>query len=739
MPVVTKEAPTELRPYLFHGVDLQWCNNDREALGTCPFCNREGKFSVNISTGVYRCFVCAEGTEKGGGNSRVFIRKLWAASDGSYLADISKNRGLLETWNTGHAWGLRKSITTGDWILPGYGPNGEISQLYRYVRVPNGTGWRMILMPTPELGHQLFMPYGAIVGSTIWLCEGPWDGMALWELLGNVKLVDGKVLLTNNPAQSMLANNCVVAISSCGAVGKPLEKFLPLFAGKTVNLCFDNDHPHKNKGKEELPAAYLATRRAVDLLQGHKDPPIGINWLQWGSDGHGWDMAKPGGYDVRDALQGPLQARCKALEGLLGLIRPVPQEWLKTQQTQTKPSDAQSLSCKPCSSYAVLTNAWRRALKWTDGLDHALVVMLASSASTMTLGDQLWFKVVSPPSSGKTTLAEAMAVNEEYVKSVSTLRGMYSGSIDESGEDYSLITQAAGKTLIIKDGDALLQSPNLSQILAEMRDIYDTVGRPSYRNKASRDHKHKRMTMLICGTASLRSLDDSELGERALDCVLMDEIEDDMEDDILWRVANRSAQGLGVEATCKAESNYDPDMLEAMQLTGGYVGWLREHAVDVLSTITISDEAKHLCTRLGKFVAHLRARPSKRQKEDVQREFASRLVSQFTRLAGCLALVLNKPSVDSSVMQRVHRIAMDTSRGVTLKICKYLYHNPVGVPNSIAHITGGTVEDTGKLLRFLQKIHVVETYEIVGPCNGTRIRYRLTSRMVRLWDEVHNA
>jgi len=58
------------------------------------------------------------------------------------------------------------------------------------------------------------------------------------------------------------------------------------------------------------------------------------------------------------------------------------------------------------------------------------------------------------------------------------------------------------------------------------------------------------------------------------------------------------------------------------------------------------------------------------------REFASRLVSQLMRLAGCLALVLNKPRVDNEVMQRVRRVALDTSRGITLKIVQYMQENP---------------------------------------------------------------
>src|SRR5690606_35550052 len=136
---------------------------------------------------------------------------------------------------------------------------------------------------------------------------------------------------------------------------------------------------------------------------------------------------------------------------------------------------------------------------------------------------------------------EAISVNQDYVVAKSTIRGFHSGfKTDGNGEeDNSLIDQIRDKTLVTKDGDTLLQSPNLGQILSEARDLYDSTSRTHYRNKMSRDYAGVRMTWLLCGTSSLREIDQSELGERFLDCVLMDDIDDELEDAILWRVANR--------------------------------------------------------------------------------------------------------------------------------------------------------------------------------------------------------
>src|SRR5690606_15491100 len=106
---------------------------------------------------------------------------------------------------------------------------------------------------------------------------------------------------------------------------------------------------------------------------------------------------------------------------------------------------------------------------------------------------------------------------------------------------------------------------------------------------------------------------------------IMDGIDDDLEDEILWRVANRAERNAAIESNGEAEKQQSPEMTLVKQLTGGYVCHLRENAQDILSTIIMDDDAKRLCTRLGKFVAYMRARPSKRQDETAEREFAARL------------------------------------------------------------------------------------------------------------------
>ena len=71
-----------------------------------------------------------------------------------------------------------------------------------------------------------------------------------------------------------------------------------------------------------------------------------------------------------------LREELASLEKLLGLITPVPEEWLSTNK------EPEQANLTYCTSYRKLVTGWRKALKWTDGLDCSLSVMLAASAST---------------------------------------------------------------------------------------------------------------------------------------------------------------------------------------------------------------------------------------------------------------------------------------------------------------------------------------------------------------------
>lgn len=725
-----KKPPKGLRPYLFHGLDLRWEEEDDNAAGDCPWCDREGKLSVEVDTGKYLCYGC-----KASGNAYTFLRWLWGVSREQTTVEqyegLAEDRGLLDA-ATVMSWGVCRSLLRAEWLVPGFGVQGKAQQLYRYVTA----GGRTLLMPTPTLGHRL---HGVDLldreKPVVWVCEGVWDAMTLWEVLRVSRIHEGMLVSASDPSRSLGAETAVLA-TPAASVWRP--EWAELLAGRRVVLAFDSDYPRQNAktGQQVEPVGYAAVRRVAGLLAGAKKPPAGIQYLRWGPNGYDPDL--PSGWDLRDALQGTQRERTGALEGLLGRLTPVAAEALKRQAAVSD-----SLGPVDCDNARQLRTAWRKALHWTDGLDHALVVMLAAVASTKSVGDQLWVKVIGPAACGKSTLCEALSVSKTYVKAVSTIRGFFSGYRSEEkgagGQDNSLVPLIRNKTLVTKDGDTLLTSPNLPQILSEGRDLYDGTARTHYRNAMGQEYEGIRVTWLLCGTSSLRSIDSSELGERFLDCVIMEGIDDEMEDEIGWRKAQQARNHALIESDGEATSQYSPELLRAMQLTGGYVEWLREHAVKKLAGIDVSDDALKRCQTLAKFTAYMRARPSVHQEENAERELSSRLVSQLVRLAQFIAVVLNVGEVDDAVMSRVKRVAMDTSRGLTLKLIQHLRESGEGLqPKTAAMLLAKSVHQVHQLLRFLHALGAIRTYRVTR-AHGVKgpVLWRLTDTMERLYDEVN--
>ena len=292
MPKVKSNEPESLQPYLSHGIDLSWGKGDKDAIGTCPWCDKPGKFYVNLVKGTWRCWVCGEGNEKGGGNSQVFIELLWKKSKEltttKMLKELADERGYDDT-KTLVAWGICKSILTGEWLVPGFDRDGNIRTVYR--RGANGT-----LYPTKTLGHWI---HGANLyrkgrKKVIW-CEGPWDGMAIYETLGKISTTAFEP--APNALKSMRKLYNVLAAPGCETLD---EKWLKLFKGKEVLIAFDNDHPrkHSKTGKEMEPAGWKAVQRISPMISRVAKK---VEYIKWGEDEY-YDLSLPNGCDVRDWL-----------------------------------------------------------------------------------------------------------------------------------------------------------------------------------------------------------------------------------------------------------------------------------------------------------------------------------------------------------------------------------------------------------------------------------------------------
>lgn len=683
MPKIKRNEDGELswlKLYSFLGVELLGPVNSKQHRANCPMCNNDkGKLFINSENGLWDCKTCSSS-----GNPVIFLRKLHKtfleSTTQKQYETFSKQRGVSIA--TLKKFGIAMNSSTGCWLLPSYQIGDSLTQLYQYVRSSNG---KHRMYATPEMGQGLLGVPLLKGNDNVFLCEGFGDTLKLWECLATTKEVgEGESVVYKNTAAE--STSLLSSFDVLGLPGSSVFKteWTEYTHGKNVILLLDNDDAGK-KGLEKL----------THLLTG-KNPPASIYYLKW-------DEQLQNGYDINDLLK---ENKLSGIEYLMNKTVKVPDEW-KAQEAK-------------CQSWKELENSWRKAMRWTEGLDRGLSVMLASIISTPALGDPLWVKIIGPASCGKSTLCEAISRNKARVLAKSSIRGFHSGYKTGGGEDQednSLLIQLKSKTLVTKDGDTLLQSPNLPQILSEARDIYDGSSRTHYRNKMSKDYTGIRMTWILCGTSSLRSIDSSELGERFLDCVIMEGIDDDLEDEVLLRVANRTDMMLSLEAN---DTEVHPELDNAMALTSGYVTYLSQDVQRKTADVMAGDAALRQCIDLGKFVAYMRARPSDRQEENASREFGARLVSQLVRLAKFLAVVLQKKELDKEVMRRVTRVALDTARGRVYNICDQLYYKGSLDIKTLSLLTNNKESRDEELLKFLLELRAVEfrTGKPVGARQG---------------------
>lgn len=717
MPRIDKEAPKTIQPYIFHGLDLDWSEGDH-AKGECPWCGRE-KFAVNLESGQWRCYVCAEGTDKGGGNVHTFLRLLHAMSmerttDDDY-ADLAKDRGYLNP-KSAAAWGVCKSALTGNWMVPGWNPDRKLCQLYVWRKDVKG---KRILYCTEALPHQMFgLDLLDPDADEIAVCEGPWDGIALWETLAASKSTLG-----------------VTAVAGCGAVGKPLKKFLPMFKNRHVQLLFDSDHPRGHDEQMKHGAGFAAVKRAAKMMTGSADR---ISWLAWGPQG--FDATRKDGWDVRDQLGAKTAVeRLRQLDAMRLMIQPIPIEWVEDANAEA--ADKKTISSAPCERWIDLQDAWKSALKWYDSPDVVLSVMLAVAASTSQVGDQLFLQVVGDPGTAKTRLCEAMLVSHRCHR-LEFLTGFHSGWKDGSGKEYSLVDRINHQVLITPEGDLIMSNPRSAEVMSQQRRIFDGSIGASYKNKTEdSEWTGLRTPWIMAITPAMLDGGQARLGDRFLK-VFMEQPDEDTRQSIFRRVAYTALRSVLQTSDDTANSTLEPRLLKAYQLTGGYVDYLRSNASELIAGVDPNEDyTVEECIRLAEFTAEMRARPHEGKDKSESHDFKespSRLTSQFVRLAICMAAVLNKRKVDEEVIRRVRKVAMNTSDGVTLRMVEHLRQNGRdGVdPKGLGVRTGQSVYKMGETLRFLGRIKTVEWFTPTKGRVKLRPRWRLTERMDHLCNHV---
>ena len=732
---VESSEPDGLRAYTFHGCDLVVSGS--QATGDCPFCGKGGKFSVNLDTSKFRCWHgCSDG------NAVQFMRQVYDHAFASikgrgraFYASVVADRKLIDP-ATVAAWGIVPGAD-GAWLVPGYSTDGRLDQVYRRVRVRNSKGeWEWRLLPTPGIWtegkrHALHLSVTDLDPKceTVYVCEGPWDGMAMWEVARGSRMW---------PCQ-------VLAVSGCTTWR---EEWTAFCRGKIVILLYDSDHPREivaGTGRTSR-AGYDGMARVAKRLSGVAKQ---VRWLKWGPDGY--DDNKPNGWDVRDEVTAAntMPQRRKLLEALIDRVEVAPSEWFNpTAPTIINGKHVGSVEAMSCSKWETCEESWQEALRWRDDLRDALATILAVAASTPQAGNQLFLDLVGAPGSAKTVMCQGLLVSGHCIH-LENMTKIVSGykDPDDPKKDCSFLARANGKTWITCEFDTILSSPEYVQLMGKVRRIFDGQTTATYGNLAEdRIYNALRTPWIRAGTHRMMDHDQSQLGDRFIRYIIGDPAGDEKRE--IARAALRSERAAMVEtANGSASSILDPKTRKAHALTGGYVDWLRAHVEEEIGKVNMSTEAEEYCIDLAELSADLRARPNEDKKKletyDTK-EMPSRLTRQNVRLAACLAVVFNKREVDKQVLNIVRKVALDTAFGHSLKIVQWLCAPNPKAENRMFQETGGLLEGTlegwlqmpvermKKYLAFLRAMDVL-SLRMIRRDNGA---WTLTDRVFELYLRV---
>lgn len=659
-----------VRSFSHHGV-LVSPNAEQNLVGDCPFCTKEFHFSVNKDTGQWLCYRCEEK-----GNLYTFLRK-WHAkclsetTDAHYEA-LSVLRGLLvETLKSAKLAYDEKNAT---WLFPIYryepGKKPTIVNLKTWTVNEEGESE---FKATPNCAQHLFEIESNDNRSTIAICEGEWDALALSE--------------------SGWEHDVVAAPGT--QIFKP--EWSDRFSGKHVYLLYDNDKPGEQ-----------GQTKVAETLMNHGSPPEKIQLLEW-SEGF------PVGYDLRDVhtknnvrLSEFISSFCVEFEN------PLPE---KLQR----------------NSWNEVMNDFREVYYVDQDFEDAATLTAAVLLSAKIPGDPLWMFLVGPPSTSKTVIVDAFAFDKQHCESISkmTAKALVSGWREPGAEsdDASVFPRLKNRTLLVKDWTAVLSMGGgvQEELYGILRDAYDGKVRVPYGNGKLNEYDDVYFSMVAAVTDVIRNDNRADLGERFLKVEVIGKDYDPMAVTLaamgsIVKDANRvrKLQTLGVAIRSYLDSLYiDPNKLEYLSPEKN-----GEYRTKIAALALLIGHLRAVVGRVGDELQY-RARP----------EGGARVAKQLCKIGLALTILLKKPQMDEEVYRLVKKTAMDTIRGYTVEICEKLSQHEGLSTDRLTLMLQLPKTTVVRKLRDLQELGVV--YRGKAPNGKTAGRdsnvWFLNSGFLRLW------
>lgn len=623
-----------MNPFTFHtSYEYKPTGTDQHK-GQCPFCLKEDHFFFG-SDFQWDCKICKER-----GNLYTFLSLLHSRiCTYGQVAELAASRCIPLTYFK--LSDIKYNPLNSSYVIPTFNKDGNLNNLYKVCHKPKKTAslnghpslasqspdrQSYLILCTPTLEATLFN-FPQRTEQEVWLCEGHMDKLAAEAIIGPRK------------------------ITCMGYPGSTFKQpWTNPIASRDLVILSDND----NGGKTNLE---LILKRIENAPQ----KPKSIRRINWPSN-------SPVGYDINDILidYGP-----NAFEYIQNNLI------ICSSESQLLPVPISA--DVSCDTFEKLVSECSLAYHFTFDMELLLLAMLSSVYSLKIEGEQLWFRIIGPPGSSKTTLAQITGSSEQTVLQ-STFTGLLSGWKDEQETDASLIPLIAGKALIVKDADALLQQPNVAQIMSELRDFYDKNTSVTYRNRVSFDYKNIRSSFLFCGTTALRGIDNTALGERFLDFEL--------------HVSEADRRAMTMHRIRRARIEGTSGLSPENKVWDKAKGFIDHHLLSQSGVADLTDHEDLLCYEYGNLVSFMRAKVNRDFKGNIKYapypEVPTRLGGQLTKLFQCAPLIFRSSSIPPIVYKLAARITGDIicRQSPRYKIARALYVEPNQKGDDVVLMTG---------------------------------------------------
>lgn len=577
--------------------------------GNCVFCGNENKFYINQENALWDCKVCGMSGNYMKFLNRISERNQKIIKDKHYQI-LSSDRGLPEIAFRKHGigvWGKTFSIPILD-------EEGRLKDLRRFR--PGKKMMASLGCSTGLWGAERLKK--ADKSQPVYVCEGEWDGMALYWLL-----------------RSLSKAGVVVAVPGANTFK---NEWVPLFEGRIVYACYDNDEAG-DLGDVTIEKKLTGTARKIHHLH--------------------WSANLPSGFDVRDLIRFEAIKKRKPKRTYKTLMQSFKDESRRPKaiEGEVKVDEKSAVSVKLVkTNVEKVYKAFKKYLflRNTDGIQ----IMLATVIANKIGGDPVWMFLVAPPGSAKTELIQSLSQCEQvYPVSSLTPHSLISGATWTGGADPSLIPKLDQKMLAIKDFTTIMEmrENEREEIFGILRDSYDGSCVKIFGNGVKRVYE-SRFGVIAGVTPVIYHLDsqNQSLGERFLKFSIEENLRHRAEDDVI----SRSISNIHFETEMRAN---------IAKVVAQFINWkCAEFDRAKIKLPSMTEQRKLRLIAFAKFCARMRGSVSrdKYRTDMVQSrpssEIGSRVGKQLSKCAQALALLNDRDHINDDDLRLVRKIMLDT-------------------------------------------------------------------------------